>query len=184
MKNHAILTISPLDTIDISMSFLIDCNGIFNRLQFLFPQVCHNRPVPAQLKALTTSAMNLSFADFSVLSSNDVGSDPTSNSEDGCTIIHDCSFYPATWGTEHLPVTLMISKNLDLSGTHRKNSFSLAPIVQFCDHVPTYLTSEYDPQADASCKGTFSTMKSLFRLISSLFAIPVSLKVCPLRPKK
>merc|ERR1712241_405384 len=92
----------------------------------ILEQVCQNRPTPSGLRTLA-SALNLKFSDFSVLSESE--GLRTSNR----------AFFPATWGPSHLPVTLMISKDMTLSNGHVKNSFSLTPIVQFVDEVPSYL---------------------------------------------
>ena len=89
-------------------------------------QVCQNRPTPSSLKTLAC-ALNLKFSDFSVLSESE-GLRTTNR-----------AFFPATWGSAHLPVTLMISKDMTLSNANVKNSFSLTPIVQFVDEVPSYL---------------------------------------------
>ena len=69
----------------------------------------------------------MKFADFSVLSESE-GLRTTNR-----------AFFPATWGSSHLPVTLMISKDMTLSNANVKNSFSLTPIAQFVDEVPSYL---------------------------------------------
>ena len=60
------------------------------------------------------------------------------------------AFFPATWGPSHLPVTLMISKDMTLSNGHVKNSFSLTPIVQFVDEVPSYLLPQVSPEDNIS----------------------------------
>ena len=73
--------------------------------------------------------MNLRFSDFSVLS------------ESEGLRTEKRAFFPATWGTSHLPVTLMISKDMALNNSNTKNSFSLTPIAQFVDQVPSYLVS-------------------------------------------
>ena len=49
------------------------------------------------------------------------------------------AFFPATWGSSHLPVTLMVSRDMALNNNNVKNSFSLTPIAQFVDQVPSYL---------------------------------------------
>ena len=100
-------------------------------------KVCQNRPTPSSLKTLA-SALNLKFSDFSVLSESE--GMRTSNR----------AFFPATWGPSHLPVTLMISKDMTLSNGHVKNSFSLTPIVQFVDEVPSYLLPQVSPEDNIS----------------------------------
>ena len=85
-----------------------------------------NRPVPSSLRPLT-SAMNLRFQDFSVLSESEGLRTPTR------------AFYPATWGSSHLPVTLMVSTDMALSSVHARNPFSVAPLAQLVDRVPAYL---------------------------------------------
>jgi hypothetical protein len=92
-------------------------------------QVCQNRPTPSSLKSLA-SAMNLRFADFSVLS------------ESEGLRTEKRAFFPATWGSSHLPVTLMVSKDMALNNNNVKNSFALTPIAQFVDQVPSYLVSQ------------------------------------------
>lgn len=112
---------------------MIYCNKIF-----IFPlKVCQNRPTPSGLRTLA-SALNLKFSDFSVLSESE--GLRTSNR----------AFFPATWGPSHLPVTLMISKDMTLSHGHVKNSFSLTPIVQFVDEVPSYLLPQLSPGEEIS----------------------------------
>ena len=73
--------------------------------------------------------MNLRFADFSVLS------------ESEGLRTEKRAFFPATWGGQHLPVTLMVSKDMALNNINIKNSFALTPIAQFVDQVPSYLVS-------------------------------------------
>ena len=92
-------------------------------------QVCQNRPTPSSLKTLA-SCLNLHFSDFSVLSESE-------GLKTGKR-----SFYPATWGQSHLPVTVMVSKDMTLNNNNVKNSFSLTPIAQFVDQVPSYLLSD------------------------------------------
>ena len=87
--------------------------------KFSFSQVCQNRPTPPALRSLA-AAMNLRFADFSVLS------------ESEGLRTEKCAFFPATWGGQHLPVTLMVSKDMALKDIN-KNSFALTPIAQFLD---------------------------------------------------
>ena len=89
-------------------------------------QVCQNRPTPSSLRTLA-AALNLRFADFSVLSESEgLRTDKR-------------AFFPATWGAAHLPVTLMVSRDMALNNNNVKNSFSLTPIAQFVDQVPSYL---------------------------------------------
>ena len=96
----------------------------------IFPlQVCQNRPTPSSLKTLA-SAMNLRFADFSVLS------------ESEGLRTEKRAFFPATWGCSHLPVTLMVSKDMALNNNNVKNPFSMTPIAQFVDQVPSYLINQ------------------------------------------
>ena len=71
--------------------------------------------------------MNLRLADFSVLS------------ESEGLRTEKRAFFPATWGASHLPVTLMVSKDMALNNINVKNSFALTPIAQFVDQVPSYL---------------------------------------------
>lgn len=97
-------------------------------------QVCQNRPTPSSLKSLA-SAMNLRFADFSVLS------------ESEGLRTEKRAFFPATWGSSHLPVTLMVSKDMALNNNNVKNSFALTPIAQFVDQVPSYLVSHTSQSA-------------------------------------
>ena len=92
-------------------------------------QVCQNRPTPPSLRSLA-AAMNLRFADFSVLS------------ESEGLRTEKRAFFPATWGASHLPVTLMVSKDMALNNINIKNSFALTPIAQFVDQVPSYLVSQ------------------------------------------
>ena len=92
-------------------------------------QVCQNRPTPSSLRTLA-SCLNLHFSDFSVLSESE-------GLKTGRR-----SFYPATWGQSHLPVTVMVSKDMTLNNNNVKNSFSLTPIAQFVDQVPSYLLSD------------------------------------------
>ena len=73
--------------------------------------------------------MNLRFADFSVLS------------ESEGLRTEKRAFFPATWGGQHLPVTLMVSKDMALNNINIKNSFALTPIAQFVDQVPSYLVA-------------------------------------------
>ena len=89
-------------------------------------QVCQNRPTPNALKSLA-SCLNLRFLDFSVLS------------ESEGLRTNKRAFFPATWGSSHLPVTLMVSRDMALNNNNVKNSFSLTPIAQFVDQVPSYL---------------------------------------------
>ena len=100
-------------------------------------QVCQNRPTPSSLKSLA-SAMNLRFSDFSVLS------------ESEGLRTEKRAFFPATWGTSHLPVTLMVSKDMALNNNNVKNSFALTPIAQFVDQVPSYLLA---PQSQTTGVG-------------------------------
>jgi len=95
----------------------------------ILEQVCQNRPTPSSLKTLA-SAMNLRFADFSVLS------------ESEGLRTEKRAFFPATWGCSHLPVTLMVSKDMALNNNNVKNPFSMTPIAQFVDQVPSYLINQ------------------------------------------
>ena len=80
------------------------------------------------------AALNLRFSEFSVLSESE-------GLRSGSR-----AFYPATWGAQHLPVTLMVSQDLSLNNSHNnKNSFGLTPIAQFVDEVPSYLLSPAGP---------------------------------------
>ena len=99
---------------------------IVKRLKFNVCQVCQNRPTPNSLKSLA-SCLNLRFLDFSVLS------------ESEGLRTNKRAFFPATWGSSHLPVTLMVSRDMALNNNNVKNSFSLTPIAQFVDQVPSYL---------------------------------------------
>jgi len=95
--------------------------------------VCQNRPTPSSLRTLA-AALNLRFADFSVLSESEgLRTDKR-------------AFFPATWGAAHLPVTLMVSRDMALNNNNVKNSFSLTPIAQFVDQVPSYLVSGAGPR--------------------------------------
>ena len=80
--------------------------------------------------------MNLRLADFSVLS------------ESEGLRTEKRAFFPATWGASHLPVTLMVSKDMALNNINVKNSFALTPIAQFVDHVPSYLVSPSPGQSN------------------------------------
>ena len=80
--------------------------------------------------------MNLRLADFSVLS------------ESEGLRTEKRAFFPATWGASHLPVTLMVSKDMTLNNINIKNSFALTPIAQFVDQVPSYLVSPSPGQAN------------------------------------
>ena len=51
------------------------------------------------------------------------------------------AFFPATWGTSHLPVTLMVSRDMSLTGSQAMSAFSLNPVAQFVDEIPNYLVS-------------------------------------------
>ena len=106
--------------------------------KFSFPQVCQNRPTPPALRSLA-AAMNLRFADFSVLS------------ESEGLRTEKCAFFPATWGGQHLPVTLMVSKDMALKNIN-KNSFALTPIAQFVDQVPSYLVAQALGEANTGNK--------------------------------
>ena len=74
--------------------------------------------------------MNLRFADFSVLS------------ESEGLRTEKRAFFPATWGSAHLPVTLMVSKDMALNNNNVMNPFSMTPIAQFVDQVPSYLLAQ------------------------------------------
>ena len=101
--------------------------------------MCQNRPTPSSLRTLA-AALNLRFADFSVLSESEgLRTDKR-------------AFFPATWGAAHLPVTLMVSRDMALNNNNVKNSFSLTPIAQFVDQVPSYLVSGAGPR-DANSQG-------------------------------
>jgi len=102
----------------------------------ILEQVCQNRPTPSSLRTLA-SAMNLRFADFSVLS------------ESEGLRTEKRAFFPATWGSSHLPVTLMVSKDMALNNNNVKNSFALTPIAQFVDQVPSYLVSQGSGQLNS-----------------------------------
>ena len=80
--------------------------------------------------------MNLRLADFSVLS------------ESEGLRTEKRAFFPATWGASHLPVTLMVSKDMALNNINVKNSFALTPIAQFVDQVPSYLVSPSPGQSN------------------------------------
>ena len=82
--------------------------------------------------------MNLRFQDFSVLSESEGLRTPTR------------AFYPATWGSSHLPVTLMVSTDMALSSVHARNPFSVAPLAQLVDRVPAYLLP-VPPTSAPSC---------------------------------
>merc|ERR1719382_1975891 len=101
----------------------------------ILEQVCQNRPTPPSLRSLA-AAMNLRLADFSVLS------------ESEGLRTEKRAFFPATWGASHLPVTLMVSKDMTLNNINIKNSFALTPIAQFVDQVPSYLVSPSPGQAN------------------------------------
>ena len=103
--------------------------------------------------------MNLRLADFSVLS------------ESEGLRTEKRAFFPATWGTSHLPVTLMVSKDMALNNINVKNSFALTPIAQFVDHVPSYLVSPSPGQSNTgSMQGKLSPQMSIFILLISLFS--------------
>ena len=107
--------------------------------KFSFSQVCQNRPTPPALRSLA-AAMNLRFADFSVLS------------ESEGLRTEKRAFFPATWGGQHLPVTLMVSKDMALNNINIKNSFALTPIAQFVDQVPSYLVAQALGEANTGNK--------------------------------
>ncbi len=62
------------------------------------------------------------------------------------------AFFPATWGSSHLPVTLMVSTDMALSTGTARNPFSVAPLAQLVDRVPAYLLPA--PPSHASPSGT------------------------------
>ena len=101
--------------------------------------------------------MNLRLADFSVLS------------ESEGLRTEKRAFFPATWGTSHLPVTLMVSKDMALNNINVKNSFALTPIAQFVDHVPSYLVS---PSPGQSNTGSMQGKLSSYTLNSNLHSPP------------
>ena len=116
--------------------------------------------------------MNLRLADFSVLS------------ESEGLRTEKRAFFPATWGTSHLPVTLMVSKDMALNNINVKNSFALTPIAQFVDHVPSYLVS---PSPGQSNTGSMQGKLSFFHLknsnlppphISSISSFSCSRRLC------
>jgi hypothetical protein len=84
--------------------------------------------------------MNLRFEDFSVLSESEGLRTRTR------------AFFPATWGSSHLPVTLMVSTDMALSTGTARNPFSVAPLAQLVDRVPAYLLPA--PPSHASPSGT------------------------------
>jgi len=114
----------------------------------ILEQVCQNRPTPSSLKSLA-SAMNLRFSDFSVLS------------ESEGLRTEKRAFFPATWGTSHLPVTLMVSKDMALNNNNVKNSFALTPIAQFVDQVPSYLLA---PQSQTTGVGHINNQAVVWAL--------------------
>ena len=87
--------------------------------------------MPASLRPLTTAtaATSPQFADFSVLSESEGVRTPRR------------AFFPATWGPAHLPVTLMVSRDMSLTGSQATSAFSLNPVTQFVDQIPNYLLS-------------------------------------------
>lgn len=117
----------------------------------ILEQVCQNRPTPNSLKSLA-SAMNLRFSDFSVLS------------ESEGLRTEKRAFFPATWGSSHLPVTLMISRDMSLNNNNTKNSFSLTPIAQFMDQVPSYLVSSLSPADNGAHMNSQAVVWALSRL--------------------
>jgi hypothetical protein len=112
---------------------------------FLLTQVSQNRPVPSSLRPLAV-AMNLRFEDFSVLSESEGLRTRTR------------AFYPATWGTSHLPVTLMVSNDMALSSAHARNPFSVAPLAQLVDRVPAYLLPVPPPAPIGTAQGEITML--------------------------
>jgi len=117
----------------------------------ILEQVCQNRPTPSSLKTLA-SAMNLRFADFSVLS------------ESEGLRTEKRAFFPATWGSAHLPVTLMVSKDMALNNNNVKNPFSMTPIAQFVDQVPSYLLAQPTTTPGAGHSNNQAVVWALSRL--------------------
>ena len=107
--------------------------------------------------------MNLRLADFSVLS------------ESEGLRTEKRAFFPATWGASHLPVTLMVSKDMALNNINVKNSFALTPIAQFVDHVPSYLVS---PSPGQSNTGSMQGELITFNLMSIVIVILPLLLLC------
>jgi hypothetical protein len=105
--------------------------------------------VPSSLRPLAV-AINLRFEDFSVLSESEGLRTRTR------------AFYPATWGSSHLPVTLMVSTDMALSAGSARNPFSLAPLAQLVDRVPAYLL----PVPPASPSGRAQGILRHFRCLA------------------
>jgi len=63
------------------------------------------------------------------------------------------AFYPATWGSAHLPVTLMVSRDTSLNSSQAKTSFSLNPVAQFVEQIPNYLLSNSTNQGIGTNQG-------------------------------
>ena len=123
--------------------------------------------MPASLRQLSLTATSAhspppQFADFSVLSESEGVRTPRR------------AFFPATWGAAHLPVTLMVSRDLALTGAQATSAFSLNPVTQFVDQVPNYLLSSGGCASGSSALG--STQGNIYFFLVEIFLMKIGMK--------